>query len=107
MEFLRHRGAAHDGASLEHFHPVARGGEIEGADEAVMARPDDDDIASLGHAHPPARNISSGSNCTNAGGRQVRLARWASSKQKPPRVWRGGCCVVVAGTGFEPVTFRL
>ena len=44
MEFLGDRGAAEDGAALEHAHGEARLGEVAGAGQAVVAAADDDDI---------------------------------------------------------------
>jgi hypothetical protein len=44
MEFLGHRGAAERLAALDHLHAQAGHREIGGAGEAVMARPDDDNI---------------------------------------------------------------
>ena len=44
MEFLGHRGAADHLAALDHLHAQARHGEIGRAGEAVVARPDDDNV---------------------------------------------------------------
>ena len=49
MEFLGHRGAADHLAALDHFHAQAGHREIGRAGEAVMARPDDDNVG-LVHA---------------------------------------------------------
>ena len=44
MELLGHRRAADDAAPLQHRDLQAGAGEIEGADEAVVAAADDDDV---------------------------------------------------------------
>ena len=44
MEFLGDRGAAHDVAAFGDAHREARGGEIRGAGEAVVAAADDDGV---------------------------------------------------------------
>ena len=44
MEFLGHRGAADHLAALDHFHAQAGHREIGRAGEAVMPRPDDDNV---------------------------------------------------------------
>ena len=44
MEFLGHGGAADHLAALDHFDAQAGHREIGGAGEAVMARPDDDNV---------------------------------------------------------------
>ena len=44
MKFLGHRGAADHLAALDHLHAQARHREIGRAGEAVMPRPDDDDV---------------------------------------------------------------
>ena len=49
MEFLGHRGAADHLAALDHFYAQAGHREIGGAGEAVMPRPDDDNVC-LVHA---------------------------------------------------------
>ena len=49
MEFLGHGGAADRLAALYHFYAQAGHGEIGGAGEAVMPRPDDDNVG-LVHA---------------------------------------------------------
>ena len=49
MEFLGHGGAADHLAALHHFHAQAGHREIGGAGEAVMPRPDDDNVC-LVHA---------------------------------------------------------
>ena len=47
MELLGHRRAADDVAALEYGDLQPLGREIEGADEAVMAGADYDDIAAM------------------------------------------------------------
>ena len=47
--FRTHR-AADDRAAFEHQHPAARPGEVTRADEAVVARADDDAIVNGAHA---------------------------------------------------------
>ncbi len=49
MEFLGHGGAADRLAALDHFYAQAGHREIGGAGEAVMPRPDDDNVC-LVHA---------------------------------------------------------
>src|SRR5216683_623835 len=44
MEFLRHRGAAHHLAALDHLHAQAGHRQIGRAGEAVMARADNDNV---------------------------------------------------------------
>ena len=44
MEFLGHGGAADHLAALDHFHAQAGHREIGRAGEAVMPRPDDDNV---------------------------------------------------------------
>ena len=50
MEFLGDRGAADDVAALEHADRLPAGGEIRGADEAVVAAADDDDVVARARA---------------------------------------------------------
>ena len=50
VEFLGDRGAADDAARLEHRHLVAAPGEIVGADEAIMAGADDENVTCHGAA---------------------------------------------------------
>ena len=45
MKFLGHRRSADDGTALQHGHLQAGAGEIEGADQAVVAAADDDDVS--------------------------------------------------------------
>ena len=46
MEFLGDRGATDDRTALEDAHRCPAGSEIGGADEAVVAAADDDDVES-------------------------------------------------------------
>ena len=47
VEFLRHRRTADHMAAFQHFHLQPRAGEIKGADEPVVAGPDDDGVKVL------------------------------------------------------------
>ena len=47
IEFLGHRGAAHNAARFQHRHLQPARGEIVSADQAVMPRPDDQDVAAF------------------------------------------------------------
>ncbi len=44
MEFLGHRGAAHDFSAIDNLHPQPRHRQIGRAGEAVMSRADDDNF---------------------------------------------------------------
>ena len=59
VEFLRHGGAADDGAAFQHAHAQARPGQVAGANQTVMATADDDDIGRGPGRH---HRISSGRN---------------------------------------------
>jgi hypothetical protein len=48
MEFLCHRGAAHDATSFEYGYLEAAGREIRGSNEAVVAAADDERITLCG-----------------------------------------------------------
>ena len=48
MELLGDRGAAEHATPLEHADVLARGGEIRGADEAVVTAADDDGVEAPG-----------------------------------------------------------
>lgn len=65
VKLIRHGRSSDHGALLDHLHLQARGGEIAGADEAVMPCPDDHHIIAFGHSillpiHPKTKISASG-----------------------------------------------
>ena len=105
MEFLGHGGTAHDGAGLEHRDPQSAAREVAGADEAVVAAADDDDVGEAGIAGLHGRQSQRGLRARQ--GHRLRSLRSVRSRLGNGRLPEGGCRVHRALTRPETPSILL
>ncbi len=86
VELLGHRRAADDVAALQHRHLQSGAGEIEGADQPVVAAADDDDVALVGHQPAAPGGCGDAASGMAARIRRANAARHGSAGESGPQV---------------------